>query len=397
MKKVLATIVLCIIFVTSLTVVNAADLEAAGGFTIAFNGETTDYTSVVSNNTHYVPMRKVFEKMGAVVFYRNRDNRILALSRDGDVIIHSVGSNTITVNGNEKAFDNASFFEEYVTYIPIDMMAFALCPDGIFYENQQLNIQKQIFNNEYHKGIADVLKLHQNTNFFPERFKRYMSCHLNNPGYSMEDVISVVNFGIDYPFYVNISTIENPYDVLVLVNKYNQLPAQFNQNNLVNMDKKYTLSDGKQYWLAAVAYEKYVQMWEDAKKEGLSMMVVSAYRTEDYQRNLYNKRLRAYGIVYADNYSARAGHSEHQTGLAIDIGSTKTSFEYTNEFKWLQEHAHEYGFIMRYPKGKTWITGYEYEPWHYRFVGVDAATKIFEEGITFEEYYAKYIDVSEYR
>ena len=112
---------------------------------------------------------------------------------------------------------------------------------------------------------------------------------------------------------------------------------------------------------------------------------------------MYNKRLRAYGIVYADNYSARAGHSEHQTGLAIDIGSTKTSFEYTNEFKWLQEHAHEYGFIMRYPKGKTWITGYEYEPWHYRFVGVDAATKIFEEGITFEEYYAKYIDVSEYR
>ena len=126
-------------------------------------------------------------------------------------------------------------------------------------------------------------------------------------------------------------------------------------------------------------------------------MVVSAYRTEDYQRNLYNGKVRTSGKAYADNYSARAGHSEHQTGLAIDIGSTLTSFEYTAEFKWLQNHAHEYGYILRYPKGKEWITGYAYEPWHYRFVGIDAAKVIYEEGITFEEYHAKYKSVNEFR
>ena len=163
------------------------------------------------------------------------------------------------------------------------------------------------------------------------------------------------------------------------------------------MNKKYTINDGKQHLLADVAYEKYVEMWDAAKKEGLSMMVVSAYRTEDYQRNLYNNNVRTSGKVYADNYSARAGHSEHQTGLAIDLGSTYTSFEYSAEFRWLQNHAHEYGFILRYPKGKEWITGYAYEPWHYRYVGTDVAKIIYEEGITFEEYYVKYKSVNEFR
>ena len=163
------------------------------------------------------------------------------------------------------------------------------------------------------------------------------------------------------------------------------------------MEKKHTASDGKQYLLLDTAYEQYVKMSDAAKKDGHSMYVVSAYRTEDYQNNLYNKKVRTSGKVYADNYSARAGHSEHQTGLAIDINSTSGTFEYTAEFRWLQQHAHEYGYIMRYPKGKEWITGYSYEPWHYRYVGVDVATKIHEEGITYEEYYAKYIAAGEYK
>ena len=81
----------------------------------------------------------------------------------------------------------------------------------------------------------------------------------------------------------------------------------------------------------------------------------------------------------------------------MDINSTYQVFEYSAAFKWLQKHAHEYGFILRYPRGKEWITGYSYEPWHYRYVGTDVATIIFEEGITYEEYYAKYISVNEFR
>jgi D-alanyl-D-alanine carboxypeptidase len=335
--------------------------------------------------------------MGAAVFYRSRDHQIVALSRDGDIIHHTVGDNIITVNGEQKVFENPSVLENYETYIPIDMVSAAFCPDRISYDNQQLNIQKQFSNNDYNKVVKDVLDVCRSSNFYAERFQRYINYHVKMPACSMQEVLFRVNLGLDYPFYENVTTIEQPYELLVLVNKYFRLPSGFNQYNLVNMSSKYTVNDGKQYLLAGVAYEKYIQMFDAAKKDGLSLRVISAYRTEDYQRGLYNNKVRTTGKVNADNYSARPGHSEHQTGLAVDICSTKGTFEYTSEFKWLQNHAHEYGFILRYPKGKEWITGYSYEPWHYRYVGTDAAKIIYEEGITYEEYYAKYISVNEFR
>ena len=399
MKKQLAIIMACIVFITTFTCdsVNCEGFNVQSGFAIEFNGEVTDYTSVIYNNTHYVPMRKVFEKLGAYVFYRVRDNQVLALSRDGDIIRHIVGENVITINGEQKIFENSSVIEFNETYVPVDMVSTSFCLDGISYDNQQLNIQKQIFDSDYHMVIKDVLDVCRSSNFYPERFQRYINYHVRMPDYSMQDVLFRVNLGLDFPFYENITTIEQPYELLVLVNKYNQLPSGFKQYNLVNMNREYTVNDGKQYLLAGVAYEKYVEMSDAAKKDGLSMRVISAYRTEDYQRNLYNNKVRTTGKVNADNYSARPGSSEHQTGLAVDISSTKGTFEYTPEFKWLQKHAHEYGYILRYPKDKEWITGYSYEPWHYRYVGSDVAKIIYDEGITYEEYFAKYISVNEFR
>lgn len=387
-----------IILFTSLSFVSVcADYTVQSGYAIEFNGEATGYNSVVIGNVHYVPMRMIFEKMGASVFYRNSDRQVLALSRDGDIIRHIVGDNKITVNGENKVFECSSVLENNGTYIPVDMVTVAFCPDGISYDNQKLNIQKHFFYTDYHGVIKDVLDVSRYSNFYPEKYQRYINYHVKMPSYSIQEVLFRVNLGFDYPFYENIAVIEHPYELLVLVNKYNKLPTGFKQYNLVNMNRKYTVNDGKQYLLAGVAYEKYVQMAEAAKKDGLSLRVISAYRTEDYQRYLYNNKLRTTGKINADNYSARPGHSEHQTGLAVDINSTSGSFEYTSEFKWLQKHAFEYGFILRYPKGKEWLTGYAYEPWHYRYVGADAAKIIYEEGITYEEYYAKYVFVNEFR
>nr|WP_250130198.1 M15 family metallopeptidase [Jeotgalicoccus sp. WY2] len=107
---------------------------------------------------------------------------------------------------------------------------------------------------------------------------------------------------------------------------------------------------------------------------------------------MYNNYVAQDGKEAADRYSAEPGHSEHQTGLAIDVGSydsavlLQTSFEYTPEFQWLKDVAHEYGFIIRYMKGKEDITGYMYEPWHLRYVG-DKAPAIYESGLTLEEYF----------
>lgn len=342
-------------------------------------------------------MRKIFEKMGASVFYRKRDNQVLALSRDGEMIRHIIGSNVFNVNGQQKVFGASSISHNNATYISMDMVAAIFAPEEISYINNQLIIRKNILSDDNHKVVKDVLDVCKDSNFHPERFQKYINFHSKMPAYSMPEVILRVNIGLEQPFYENVTTIAQPYELSVLVNKYHQLPAGFTQRNLVNMAKKYTASDGKQYLLEKTAYEKYVQMADAAKKDGVSLRVVSAYRTEDFQRKLYNKKLKSTGKSNADNYSARPGFSEHQTGLAVDINSTRTSFENTSAFKWLQKNAYKYGYILRYQKGKEWITGYAYEPWHYRYVGIDAARIIYQEGITYEEYYSKYVTANEFR
>ena len=398
MKKILSLIVVCFTLLTSLPTfsVSSQDVEVPV-YSVAVNGEATYGETFVYNNTLYVPFRKVFEKMGAHIFYRSRDGQILALSRDGDEIYHVIGSDKFKFNGVEKALGNPSILHNSETYIPLGMLEKTLYPDGIYYENQQMNIQKYMGNSDYNRIIQDVLDYSRSRGFYPERFQRYINYHAEKPGYSMQEVIETVNIGLDRPFYENVDVIVYPHELLVLVNKYNKLPSGFAQAALVEVGKSYRSNDGKTYYLTKIAYDNYKIMADAAKAAGLSMQIVSAYRTEDYQRNLYNDRLNSTGRANADNYTARPGHSEHQTGLAVDIGTTKGTFEYTSEFKWSQAHAHEYGFIMRYPKGKEWITGYSYEPWHYRFVGKEAARVIHIEGLTYEEYYAKYVGESEFR
>lgn len=399
MKKWFAMVMMCVLLITSFTCTGVVEnnVYAKGGFVIELNGQSTEFASIIHNNIHYVPMRKIFEKTGSAVFFRSRDSKVLILTRDGDVISHIIGESIITVNNEEKTFNNPSIIQNNETYIPIDMASAALCLQRFSYEKQRIKMQKPISNNDYNRVVEDVLEVCDSDNFNPENFISYVKYHTKMPKYSIQEVLFRVNLELDSPFYENITTIENPNNLLVLVNKYNQLPSGFKQKNLVNMDRKYTINDGKEYLLQREAYEKCIEMFNAAKKAGLSMKVVSAYRTEDYQRNLYNQKVRTAGKVHADNYSARAGHSEHQTGLAVDINSTSVSFEYTAEFKWLKEHAHEYGFILRYQKDKEWITGYSYEPWHYRYVGADVAKVIHEEGITYEEYYAKYISAHEFQ
>lgn len=123
-----------------------------------------------------------------------------------------------------------------------------------------------------------------------------------------------------------------------------------------------------------------------AAAEGLNIWLASGYRSYEFQSKIYSNYSNLYGADTADTFSARPGHSEHQTGLAIDVNSIDDSFAGTPEAEWMAAHAHEYGFIIRYPKGKEHITGYKYEPWHIRYLGVDIATKVYNSGLTLEEY-----------
>lgn len=130
-----------------------------------------------------------------------------------------------------------------------------------------------------------------------------------------------------------------------------------------------------------------------AKEAGYSIVAFSSFRSYDYQKGLYDKYVARDGKAKADRYSARPGYSEHQTGLAFDVGEVgREDIWLTSEFgetpagKWLAANAHRYGFILRYPKGKEEITGFMYESWHFRYLGVELATKVYESGLTLEEY-----------
>lgn len=130
-------------------------------------------------------------------------------------------------------------------------------------------------------------------------------------------------------------------------------------------------------------------MKSDATSVGLNIYIASGYRGYTYQEKLYNNYTAVSGTEQADTYSARPGHSEHQTGLCFDLNSVDDSFANTDEGRWINENAYLYGFIIRYPKGKENITGYQYESWHLRYVGKDLAEKLYNNGdwITIEEYY----------
>lgn len=182
-----------------------------------------------------------------------------------------------------------------------------------------------------------------------------------------------------------------------------------NQWNLILINQANTISDNFQVDLVEVQSGRYVdkrayaglkQMLEDGEAEGLDMVVCSAYRTKEKQESLFQKEVQAYlnqgyGMEAAEEkamfWVARPGTSEHHTGLAVDIVARSYQMldkhqEETSEQKWLMENCYKYGFILRYPTDKSEITGIGYEPWHYRYVGVEAATEIMENNLCLEEY-----------
>jgi len=172
-------------------------------------------------------------------------------------------------------------------------------------------------------------------------------------------------------------------DSYLIANKTYALPESFVPTNTY----KNITSTNCAECIDKDAYNAYTKMKSEAT--GLTLWIASGYRSYSYQDALYSGYVNRSGKQSADTYSARPGHSEHQTGLAFDLNSVSDSFANTNEGKWINENCHKYGFIIRYPKGKDGITGYKYEPWHLRYVGVDLATKLYNNGdwITMEEYF----------
>lgn len=179
-------------------------------------------------------------------------------------------------------------------------------------------------------------------------------------------------------------------DLMVIVNKYHGVVRDYKPRGMVNVD--YSMAAWDDIYVKQETYDAYTELFKDAQANGYTLCICSGYRTYEYQQELFETNLADHGEEYTYMFSAYPGRSEHHTGLAIDITSPSMGWGLQQDFadypegKWLVEHCQDYGFILRYPEGKEDITGYGYEPWHFRYVGKEIAKEIMSKGITFEEY-----------
>ena len=219
-----------------------------------------------------------------------------------------------------------------------------------------------------------------------DRYVKYSS----ETGEDEETTVLFVNLSMDTDDYVNpVKT--SAFSIDMLVNKHYKLDENFVPDDLVEFDQKYCNDEVQEGNREAVVAFK--NMYEAAKKEGLGLVINSSYRSYQDQENICNTFKDLYGEGYVTKYVALPGFSEHQTGLAFDIGSTSSKvFAESKEYEWMKENAYKYGFILRFTKANAYITGFRSEPWHYRYVGKKVAKYIYDNNISLEEYYAEFLD-----
>ena len=241
----------------------------------------------------------------------------------------------------------------------------------------EISKYEELFSNEYY--------LAKNKDIYLDNLDKYDS---------VRDCIEAVNTKRYLDYYEDIKSSDTSKDCLMLINKYYGLPSDYEPDNLVEIEPNY----GRSIYVRQDVYEAYKKMQDDANELGYYFTITSAYRSYDYQEGLYNKYLEEDegGVEAVDTYSARPGHSEHQSGLCLDLSDAEygmDDFGYSESSKWVNENCYKYGFIIRYTQEKENITGYQAEPWQVRYVGSSEIAKdIMDRNITFDEYYACFVE-----
>lgn len=261
-----------------------------------------------------------------------------------------------------------------------------------------------ILNEKLDKSMIDnLVNSEKNTfliNLFKEDFyldknlQAYLDYYQEHKELDTKEIVAIINTHNNYKKYDYDLDTDLSKDDLLIVNKFYHLSADYQPDDLVVVNNKYYY--GTNHKLRKKAYEAFIDMWNAANNENIYLIMNSSYRTYESQVKVYDEYKNTKGTSYADKIAARPGYSEHQTGLALDIFSkdntTTSNFKGSAAHIWLQENSYRFGFIERYQEGKEDITGFAAEAWHYRYVGVEAATFIYNNNITFEEYYAYFVE-----
>lgn len=235
-------------------------------------------------------------------------------------------------------------------------------------------------------SVSPALAVGEGVSYYISEYEpRYAAYAKKHPNKAVEDVVMEVNLHLDEANYKNVVEVSDPQSLTVLINKHYSLPKKYKPNDLVKVDEEYA---EKGVTLREECCNAFLLMAKDIEKEGLSLYIKCGYRKNP-------KRGGADSLQYA-----WPGHSEHQTGLAFDLCKKGVSYKSlsdynmqdTDEYTWLKTNAYRYGFIMSFPPGKSDITNFGYEPWHWRYVGANTAERMKKLKIdTLAEYWAKYL------
>lgn len=317
-------------------------------------------------------------------------------------------SKTLEEAINQNSF-NKEYFLEYLDIKYIDDEDFISNINKLLnlgYSSKDINaIYEKIPNSvsiistsKYNKDIINIMNL---SYFKIDNLKRYLDYDIMEvksiydisnikKDFNYEDVVTYVNANLDKEYYSsdNLISNEDASKIDVLVNKYHKLDENYEPSDLTIIDSKYASGTQK---LRKEAQIKFEEMASDMAKENLKIYAGSTYRSYTYQKGLYDRYVKKDGFSAAETYSARSGYSEHQLGLAVDIVNGKWDYlsENDKEYDYLINNSYKYGFILRYPRGSEYITGYMFEDWHFRYLGVELATKVFNSGLTYDEYIAR--------
>ncbi len=238
---------------------------------------------------------------------------------------------------------------------------------------------------EYNKALISFINKKY---FILENVGDYLKYNNKNKSFAVDKVIALVNTGVYKGWYENIKETKINKAELMIVNKLNSLNEDYEPEDLVLVSSRYAY-DGK--YISESIYNALTEMLDAAKEEGFTLVITQGYRSYDDQKEAYDSYRAYHTLEESDRYAARAGHSEYQTGLSLLIEPYNKIVEDVTtslENEWLLNNVHEYGFILRYPEDKEDITGFNYEPWRFRYVGETVAKYIYENDITFDEYYA---------
>ena len=317
-------------------------------------------------------------------------------------------SKTLEEAINQNSF-NKEYFLEYLDIKYIDDKDFISNINKLLnlgYSSKDINaIYEKIPNSvsiistsKYNKDIINIMNL---SYFKIDNLKRYLDYDIMEvksiydisnikKDFNYEDVVTYVNANLDKEYYSsdNLISNEDASKIDVLVNKYHKLDENYEPSDLTIIDSKYASGTQK---LRKEAQIKFEEMASDMAKENLKIYAGSTYRSYTYQKGLYDRYVKKDGFAAAETYSARSGYSEHQLGLAVDIVNDKWDYlsENDKEYDYLVKNSYKYGFILRYPRGSEYVTGYMFEDWHFRYLGVELATKVFNSGLTYDEYIAR--------